>query len=172
MGHVRRRKLEGGGTAYLARYRGPDGRERSKQFAKRGDAERFLSVAEVTKAEGSWVDPARGRMCLRDWLVRFQESERLALRPSTLARDEVYVRTQILPAFGDVALARIEHQAIQTLGERARRTARADDGSQVPSDPAKDTRGSRQKPAAGAKPLRRGPAAQGPSRGDAVHWSG
>jgi len=52
-------------------------------------------------------------MRLRDWLVRFQESERRALRPSTLARDEVYVRTQILPAFGDVALARIEHQAIQ-----------------------------------------------------------
>ncbi len=51
MGHVRRRKLEGGRTAYLARYRGPDGRERSKQFAKRSDAERFLSVAEVTKAE-------------------------------------------------------------------------------------------------------------------------
>jgi len=113
MGHVRRRRLEGGGTAYLARYRGPDGRERSKQFAKRGDAERFLSVAEVTKAEGSWIDPARGRMRLRDWLVRFQESERQALRPSTFARDEVYVRTQILPAFGDVALARIEHQDIQ-----------------------------------------------------------
>src|SRR5260370_14017655 len=124
MGHVRRRKLEGGGTAYLARYRGPDGRERSKQFAKRSDAERFLCVAEVTKAEGSWVDPARGRMHLRDWLGRFQESERRALRPSPLARDEVYVRTQILPAFGDVALARIEHQAIQTwVNELAERLA-------------------------------------------------
>jgi hypothetical protein len=52
-------------------------------------------------------------MRLRDWLVRFQESERRALRPSTLARDQVYVRTQILPTFGDIALARIEHQAIQ-----------------------------------------------------------
>ena len=52
-------------------------------------------------------------MRLRDWLVRFQESERQALRPSTLARDEVYVRTRIFPVFGDVALARLEHQAIQ-----------------------------------------------------------
>lgn len=58
MGHVRRRKLEGGRTAYLPRYRGPDGHERSKQFAKRSDAERFLSVAEVSRAEGSWIDPA------------------------------------------------------------------------------------------------------------------
>ena len=81
MGHVRRRKLDGGGTAYLARYRAPNGRERSKQFAKRSDAERFLAVAEVAKAEGSWIDPARGRMRLRDWVIRFRESERHALRP-------------------------------------------------------------------------------------------
>ena len=74
MGHVRRRKLEGGRTAYLAQYRGPDGHERSKQLAKRSEAERLLSGADVTKAEGSWIDPARGRMPLRDWLVRFHES--------------------------------------------------------------------------------------------------
>jgi hypothetical protein len=53
MGHIRRRKLDHGRTAYLARYRGPDGRERSKQFAKRADAERFLSAAEVTRADSA-----------------------------------------------------------------------------------------------------------------------
>src|SRR5260370_17754224 len=105
MGHVRRRKLQGGGTASLARYRGPDGRERSKQFAKRSEAERFLCVAEVTKAEGSWVDPARWRMHLRDWLVPVLETERRALRPRPLAPDEMYVRTHILPAVFVVALA-------------------------------------------------------------------
>jgi hypothetical protein len=45
MGHIRRRKLDRGRAAYLARYRGPDGRERSKQFARRVDAERFLAAA-------------------------------------------------------------------------------------------------------------------------------
>jgi integrase len=118
MGHLRRRKLDGGGTAYVARYRAPNGRERSKQFARRADAERFLAVAEVAKAEGSWVDPARGRMRLRDWVVRFQESERHALRPSTLARDEVYVRTRILPAFGEVPLARISTEDVQAWVNR------------------------------------------------------
>jgi Phage integrase, N-terminal SAM-like domain len=108
----------------LARYRGPDGRERSKQFARRADAERFLATAEVTKAEGSWVDPARVRIRLRDWLVRFHESERQALRPNTLARDQVLVRTQILPVFGEVPLARIEHQDIQVwVNELADRLA-------------------------------------------------
>jgi len=116
--------LDRGRAAYLARYRGPDGRERSKQFARRLDAERFLAAAEVTKAEGSWVDPARGRMRLRDWLVRFHESERQALRPNTLARDRVLVRTQILPVFGDIPLARIEHQDVQAwVNELAERLA-------------------------------------------------
>jgi integrase len=113
MGHIGRRKLDRGGTAYLARYRGPDGREHSKQFAKKSDAERFLAVADVTRAEGSWVDPARGRIRLRDWLVQFQEAQQQALRPSTLARDEVYVRRYVLPAFGDVPVARIRHEDVQ-----------------------------------------------------------
>jgi len=105
--------LDSGRTAYLARYRGPDGREHSKQFAKRSDAERFLAVAEVTRSEGSWVDPARGRMRLRDWLVEFREAQQQVLRPSTLVRDEAYVRRHLLPAFGDVPLARIRHEDVQ-----------------------------------------------------------
>jgi integrase len=113
VGHLRKRKLRGGKVAYLARYRGPDGREHSKQFARRVDAERFLASAEVTKAEGSWVDPAKGRVRLANWVGEWQEGERHRLRPSTFARDAVYLRTQILPAFGQVALGRIEHQQVQ-----------------------------------------------------------
>src|SRR5437588_4193148 len=38
----------GGSVEYRARYRGPDGRERSKVFERKGDAEAF-----VTSTEGS-----------------------------------------------------------------------------------------------------------------------
>ena len=124
MGHIRRRKLDHGCTAYLARYRGPDGRERSKQFAKRADAERYLSAAEVTKAEGSWIDPARGRMRLREWLVRFQESERQALRPQgeSFGRHLVRVGT---PASVETrrSLARRRHAQLERAGARGRRGA-------------------------------------------------
>ena len=172
MGHIRRRKLDGGRTAYLARYRGPDGRERSKQFAKRADAERFLSTAEVTKAEGSWIDPARGRVRLREWMVRFQESERQALRPNTLARDEVYVRTQILPAFGDVPLRGIEHQHVQAwvngLSDRLAPTT-VHKCHQILR---KTTRRGRAKSALRAQPVRGRPAPAGPTRRDALHRSG
>jgi integrase len=113
VGHVRKRKLRNGRVAYLARYRGPNGRERSKQFDRRVDAERFLASAEVSRAEGSWVDPARGRVRLAAWVEQWREGERHALRPTTLARDEVYLRTRVIPTFGDIPLARIEHQEVQ-----------------------------------------------------------
>jgi hypothetical protein len=44
------------------RYRDPNtGRELSKTFARRADAERFLALTEADKAHGSWIDPAAGR---------------------------------------------------------------------------------------------------------------
>ena len=113
MGHIKRRKLHGGKTAYLARYRSPDRRERSKQFARRADAERFLARTEVAKVEGAWIDPAKGKVRLAEWIPHFQEAQRHALRPNTIARDEVYLRTQIVPAFGEISLARIRHQDVQ-----------------------------------------------------------
>lgn len=99
--------------AYLARYRGSDAREHSKQFARRVEAERFLASAEVTKAEGSWVNPAKGRVRFADWVEEWQAAERHRLRPTTLARDEVYLRSRILPTFGPAPLGLIEHQHVQ-----------------------------------------------------------
>jgi integrase len=112
VGHIRRRKLRGG-VAYLARYRGLDGRERSRQFGRRSDAERFLASSEVAKAEGSWVDPSGGRVRLADWVREWQEAEQHSLRPTTLARDRLYLRTRILPTFGELPLARVSHQHVQ-----------------------------------------------------------
>ena len=57
MAHIR--KLNTG--RYQARYRGPDGREHARNFARKVDAERFLTTAEGAKLAGEWVDPRKGR---------------------------------------------------------------------------------------------------------------
>jgi hypothetical protein len=63
-----------GRDRWRARYRGPDGRERSKTFRRKVDAERFLATTEADKARGSWIDPARGRETMgvfwERWLQR------------------------------------------------------------------------------------------------------
>ena len=57
MAHIEKR----GRGRWRARYRDPSGRELSKTFTRRADAERFLALTEADKAHGSWIDPAAGR---------------------------------------------------------------------------------------------------------------
>jgi hypothetical protein len=58
MAHIQDRP--GRDKRWRVRYRGPDGRERSRSFRRKVDAERFAATVEADKARGSWVDPARG----------------------------------------------------------------------------------------------------------------
>jgi hypothetical protein len=41
---------------YRARYWGPDGRLHSRSFARKDDAERWLTSEEASKLRGAWVD--------------------------------------------------------------------------------------------------------------------
>lgn len=102
MAHVEKR----GPGRWRARYRGPDGRERSQTFDRRMDAERWLAGVTVSTARGEWVDPMLGRMTFAEWTERWA-STIVDLRPSTVARDLGMVRTHLIPAFGPVPLAKL-----------------------------------------------------------------
>ncbi|MGH2817403.1 MAG: tyrosine-type recombinase/integrase [Actinomycetota bacterium] len=107
MAHIEKRAR----NIYRARYRAPNGRERSQTFKRRADAERFLAEMTTAKARGAWVDPRAGRKLLEEWAAECME--RRDLRPTSAARDEVYMRRHVLPRFGDVPLARIERRDVQ-----------------------------------------------------------
>src|SRR5438445_12116848 len=79
------------GVVWRARYRGPDGRERSRTFSRRPDAERFLTSVEGSKLRGDWTDPHLARRRYGHWLSQWQGTER-NLRPSTRARADAYLR--------------------------------------------------------------------------------
>jgi hypothetical protein len=55
----------GRGKRWKARYLDPDRRQRSKAFARKADAERFLTEIEHSKIAGSYLDPDAGRATLR-----------------------------------------------------------------------------------------------------------
>jgi hypothetical protein len=46
---------------WRARYRDPAGRQRSRSFARKVDAERFLTEIEAAKLAGRYIDPRLGR---------------------------------------------------------------------------------------------------------------
>jgi integrase len=108
--HVEKR----GPGRWRARYRGPDGRERSKTFSRRSDAERWLANVETTKARGEWVDPALGRRTFASWAEEWSATV-VDLRRSTLDRDLRIVRTHLLPRFGPVPLARITNPMVRSF---------------------------------------------------------
>ena len=114
MAHVERR----GQGRWRARYRGPDGKERSKTFARRMDAEKWLAQVETNVARGEWVDPARAGIRLDEWVRQWLPSRKADLRPTSYARLESVLNGHVLPRFGE--------RRINTLGNREVRTWVAD----------------------------------------------
>src|SRR4051812_39609829 len=106
MASVEKSRNKRGG--YVVRYRGPDRKPRTQTFRKRADADRFLRTVEADIIRGTWVDPAAGKLLLRDWADRWTKTT-VDLRPSTLARDEGYYRNHVKPTFGDLPLSAIDH---------------------------------------------------------------
>lgn len=113
MGFVEHR----GKHRYRARFRGPDGREGSKTFRRRIDAERFLVSVESAKLKGEWIDPAAGKVGLREFAEEWLSTV-AHLRPSTRNRYGSLLRVHILPALGKLPLAGIRPLDIQAFVSR------------------------------------------------------
>jgi integrase len=100
-------------SRYRARYRAPDGRERSKCFARKIDAERFLSTIESSKLRGDWLDPALGKTTVDEWARVWLESVRGTLKPKTVAGYESLLRSRIIPRFGEHPLSLLLPSEVQ-----------------------------------------------------------
>jgi integrase len=105
MAHIERR-VRAGKVSYRARYRDPAGREHSKTFTRRVDAERFVVEVEHAKSRGAWVDPTLGRITFAAWLDQWWATT-TNLRQSTQARDQASLRVHAIPRFGRMPLAAI-----------------------------------------------------------------
>src|SRR5918995_2852702 len=106
------KRVRTGKTTYRVRYRDPGGSQRSKVFARKADAQRFLNETETAKARGTWTDPALGRVLFRDWLGEWWATT-TNLRPKTRDRDELLLRRLALPRFGDASLAAISQRDVR-----------------------------------------------------------
>jgi integrase len=104
--------LSNGKAAYLVRFRVADGKERSKQFSRRRDAENFAHLIEVDRAQGSFVDPRLGKITVAEWWDRWWPTV-TNLRPISRARDECSFRVHVLPTFGSMPLARVDRASLR-----------------------------------------------------------
>jgi integrase len=100
-----------GSRKYRARWRTPAGRERSRTFKRRVDAEQWLTSVESSKLSGGYVERSAGSIALGDWFAKWVATRRTTsgqmLRPKTRALyDHLYTR-HIAPEFGDVLIRNI-----------------------------------------------------------------
>jgi hypothetical protein len=56
-------------------------------FARKVDAQRFLTEMENAKLRGTWTHPALGRVLFGEWFTEWRRTT-ASLRPNTEARDE------------------------------------------------------------------------------------
>ena len=108
MAHIERR----GPGRWRARFRDPSGRERSKTFPRRSDAERFLTSIEHSKLVGGYIDPSAGRVTFARFSARWLESQ--TFDASTREAVGSRLRVHLLPAFGDLELREIRPSTTQS----------------------------------------------------------
>jgi integrase len=95
------------GKKYRVRYRKPDRSQTDKRgFTTKRDAELYLASVEVAKARGNYIDPARARVTVAEWMAIYI-STRADLRRSTLSRIEGVARLHINPALGQIPLSEL-----------------------------------------------------------------
>ena len=64
----------GKGKRYLAVWIDPDGRERSRAFTKKGDADRHGAAMETDRVRGEYMDPNAGKVLFRELADRWFRS--------------------------------------------------------------------------------------------------
>jgi integrase len=99
------------GDAWRARYRGPDGNERSKSFRRKLDAERWLAQQRTLLASGDWTDPTLGRVLFGSYADSWLKA-RTDLKPKTLFQYRFLLDRHILPTWRSPALAKITFEGV------------------------------------------------------------
>src|SRR5215204_1046126 len=114
MGHIQRR-VRNGRVTYRVRYRDPDGRERSRVFTRKGDAEQFLIDTEARLLAGTWIDPRRSRRRFGSWADEWWQgwAARPRRSPAALEAAESHLRLHIRPYFDSRPLGSISVLMVQ-----------------------------------------------------------
>ena len=92
MGSIDRTK-----TGWRARWRTPEGGSRSRNFKRKGDAERFLTHIEASKLDATYVDPAAGRVTFESLAQAWLASQ--TFDPSTREAVASRLRVHVLPTW-------------------------------------------------------------------------
>jgi integrase len=109
----------GRGKRWLAVWIDPAGRERSRAFGKKAEAEQYASKMEIDVTRGAYIDPTKARITVKEWCATWLEGYGTH-RPSTVRQAQVHIR-RIVMEFGSYPLGSLRPSHIRSwmtrLGE-------------------------------------------------------
>jgi integrase len=97
---------------WRARYRDNTGKEHSRHFDRKVDAQAFLDTVTVAVQTGTYVDPKLGIVTVGAWTATWLDGQ-VHLKPTTRERYEGIVREHILPKWATVRLTDVSHAQVQ-----------------------------------------------------------
>ena len=110
-GKLERTALYGTGKRYRPHFRDPCGREVTKAFDRKIDAQRWLDEQTVALVRGNYVHPQAGRVTVGEWAESWLAG-RSHLKPKTLASYQSLLSTRVLPTWERVPLSKVGHSDV------------------------------------------------------------
>jgi integrase len=108
MGYVTRR-----GKSWQAAYRDPSGRERTKTFRRKVDAEHFLAEMRLDLTRGQWIDPRARRITFREYAEQWRAVQMHG--HGTEVSVEQHLRLHVYPILGERPVGTVRPTEIQGL---------------------------------------------------------
>ena len=105
---IEKRSTTTGAVRWRVRYRTPEYRQRSRTFARRRDAEDFEAEIRRELRQGTFIDPARGKVTLRVLWEEYERTGTTHLRATTRQNYRAASR-HFLAEFGSWPVGKIEH---------------------------------------------------------------
>jgi integrase len=100
------------GKRWLAVWIDPAGRERSRAFAKKAEAEQYGSQMEIDVARGAYIDPQKARITVAEWCVTWIDGYGVH-RASTVRQAQVHI-SRIVAEFGPYPLGSVRPSQIRS----------------------------------------------------------
>lgn len=98
---------------WQARYRDPSGKQKARNFDKKGGADDFLDEVRTSVRRRTYHDPKRGEITLADWWEKWWPSQETKGRITTRNRKLAAWNAHIRPKWGDYRLNGLEYMEIQ-----------------------------------------------------------
>jgi integrase len=93
------------GNRWIGRYRGPDGKERTKTFDRQREAKAWAEAGEARVRQGTWTDPSRAKVYIEELANQYLATRQL--KPKTVASYRSLLDSCILPRWGRVRLDQV-----------------------------------------------------------------